>query len=65
MKDVLDYIKITLGTKTGKLGAATILITIVGFATNQIDYQAAIAGLVAGLGMVFGREAIKKTGEKL
>ena len=60
MNQILEYIIDTLSTKTGKLGIATCVLTIIGFATGQIEYQAASAGLIMGLGLIFGREAIKK-----
>jgi len=64
MNQILEYIIDTLSTKTGMLGVATCVLTIVGFASGQIEYQAALAGLVGGLGLIFGREAIKKSEKK-
>jgi len=64
MNQTLEYIIDTLSTKTGILGIATCILTIVGFANGQIEYQAALAGMVAGLGLIFGREAMKKGPDK-
>jgi len=64
MNQLLEWIVDALETKTGKLGLATCVLTVIGFATGQVDYQAAMAGLIAGFGLIFGREAIKKAGDK-
>ena len=60
MNQFLEWMLDTLETKTGKLGLATCVLTVIGFATGQIEYQAASAGLIMGLGLIFGREAVKK-----